>query len=149
MVDWHSVYNDKGLPEEFDLICDMMGFDIGVLYQNLESNPKCGLLLLMASCSKGKLGALNSESYAEHVNSIGKQILTNGNTPLSDEEIEMMVILRMNESFMEHMCQHYRSMVKEVFGCTIVTTAVMTPRRHQTSAYIWYIFMIVNSSYLI
>jgi hypothetical protein len=77
----------------------MMGLDIGVLYQYLESNPKCGLLPLMASCSKGELGALNSESYAERVNSIGKQILTNGNTLLSDEEIEMMVILRMNLSW--------------------------------------------------
>jgi hypothetical protein len=38
----------------------------------------------------------------------------NGNTLLSDEEIQMMVILRMNESFMEHMRQHYRSTVKEV-----------------------------------
>jgi hypothetical protein len=76
----------------------------------------------MASCSKGELGALNSESYAKRVNSIGKQILTNGNTLLSDEEIEMMVILRMNEPFMEHMHQHYRSTVKEVFGHAIVTT---------------------------
>jgi hypothetical protein len=84
---------------------DMMGLHIGDLYKTLESNAKCGLLPLMASCSKGKLGALNSEGYAKHVNSIGKQILTNGNTLLSHEEIEMMVILRMNESFMEHMHQ--------------------------------------------
>jgi hypothetical protein len=38
-VDWHSVYNDKGLPEELDLIRDMMGLDIGVLYQILSQIP--------------------------------------------------------------------------------------------------------------
>lgn len=74
----------------------------------------------MASCSYGQLGALNAESYNERVNSVAKQVLTDGNTLLSDEEIEMLVVLRMNESFMRHMREHNSECAKQAFNMTVV-----------------------------
>lgn len=47
-------------------------------------------------------------------------MLTDGNTLLSDEEIEMLVVLRMNEAFMRHMRKHYSKYAKQAFNMTIV-----------------------------
>jgi hypothetical protein len=38
-----------------------VGIDIGVLYKKLFLDDKCRLLPVIASCSKGQLGALNAE----------------------------------------------------------------------------------------
>ena len=61
------------------------------------------LAKLMASCSKGQIGALNAESFCERVLSQSNLVMTDGNTLLSDEEIEMVVILRVNREVMEFM----------------------------------------------
>ena len=47
-------------------------------------------------------------------------MLTEGNTLLSDEELEMLVILRMNREFMQFMRKHYNHLTKDHFGRTIV-----------------------------
>ena len=47
-------------------------------------------------------------------------MLTEGNTLLSDEELEMLVILRMNRKFMEFMRKHYNHLTKDQFDRTIV-----------------------------
>ena len=47
-------------------------------------------------------------------------VLTEGNTVLNDEELEMLVILRMNRSFMDFMRAHYNHLSKDAFGRTIV-----------------------------
>ena len=132
-VDWSSIYS--AIPEKPDLIEDLMRVDIGVLYNNLqaaEAKRVCngkqslyGLLPVMAACSIGKLGALNAEGYAEHVNSMGKLILTDGNSLLSDDEIDMLVTLRMNASFMTSMRTHYAGhlVACEQFGMTVISPA--------------------------
>ena len=74
----------------------------------------------MASCSKGQLGALNAESFCEHVLSCANNVLTEGNTLLSNEELEMLVILRMNRDFMKFMRKHYSHLLTEHFGQTII-----------------------------
>eukprot|EP00978_Attheya_sp_CCMP212_P013132 scaffold32855_cov56-Attheya_sp.AAC.1 len=85
-----------------------------------------GYLPLMASSSKGQIGALNAESYAERVNSMGKLVLTDGNSLLKDGETEMLVVvLRMNRDFMcfmhEH-CHYGEHILKmQPFGMTVVT----------------------------
>ena len=43
-----------------------------------------GYLPVMASCSKGRIGALNAESYAERVNSMGNLVLADGISLLGD-----------------------------------------------------------------
>ena len=72
--------------------------------------------------TKGQLGALNAESYVERVNSMGKLVLTDGNTLLSDDEIQMLVTLRMNKAFMEFMRAHYNGLVINLqqHGITVV-----------------------------
>lgn len=123
-VDWQGMHPNDGLPESQDLIADLMPLDIGKLYKKIEADDKdrkkYGFSPLMASCSYRQLGALNAESYNERVNSVGKLVLTDGNTLLSDEEIEMLMVLRMNESFMRHMREHYSKYAKQAFNMTIV-----------------------------
>jgi hypothetical protein len=75
----------------------------------------------MASCLKAQLGVLNAESFVEHINSLGNLVCTNASQhSLLDEEISMLVILQMNESFMMHMHQYYKAGIKrlglETFG---------------------------------
>jgi hypothetical protein len=82
---------------------------------------KCRLLLVMASCSKGQLGALNAKGYDEKCNSAGKLVLTEENSFLSDDKIGMLVMLRMNKEFMVHMRNNYPNVVQELFGRTLVT----------------------------
>jgi hypothetical protein len=79
----------------------------------------------MASClDEAQLGMLNAESFAERINFLGNLVCTNANTLLSDEEISMLVILCMNESFMMHMHQYYKAEIKklglETFGQGVV-----------------------------
>ena len=48
-------------------------------------------------------------------------VLTEGNTLLSDEELEMLVVLRMNRDFMQFMHEHYGHLAtSETFGKTVV-----------------------------
>ena len=50
----------------------------------------------------GKLGTLpNAESFCERTLSCANILVTDRNTMFNDEEIEMIVILRMNKKFME------------------------------------------------
>ena len=68
--------------------------DIGPLYQKIiKTDPErkvYGFLPIMASCSVGQLGALNAESYCERVLRCAGHILTEGNTLLDKEELEML-----------------------------------------------------------
>ena len=56
--------------------------------------------------------ALNAESFCERGLSAGNLIMTQGNTLLSDEEVEMLIILRMNRHFMEFMRAEYPDVCK-------------------------------------
>jgi len=126
-VDWKALYPNEDWPSgNLDVIKDLMKLDVGVLYKKLESTDpnrmKYGFLPLMASCSLGQLGALNAESYAERVNSMGKLVLMDANSLLSDKEVSMLVVLRMNEQFMQHMRTHYKKYLKQLerFGRTVI-----------------------------
>ena len=95
---------DLGVPpRKPDVVHDLMPLDMRTLYTQLTGNKSLGLIPLMASCSKGQIGALNAESFCERVLSQSNLVMTDGNTLLSDEEIEMVVILRVNREFMEFM----------------------------------------------
>ena len=47
-------------------------------------------------------------------------MLTEGNTLLNDEELEMLVILRMNREFMAYMRKHHNDLTQDHFGKTII-----------------------------
>ena len=114
----------KKKNSELDLVEDLMDLDMGVLYTHLEKvdtgRHMYGLIPKMACNSTGQLGALSAESYCERVLSCANNVVVAGNTLLSDEEVEMVVILRMNRQFMEFMREHYGEEAKQKFGQTVV-----------------------------
>jgi hypothetical protein len=127
-VDWLEMFPElmekKKMNSELDLVEDLMDLDMGVLYNHLEKvdtgRQLYGLIPKMACNSTGQLGALSAESYCERVLSCANNVVTTGNTLLSDEEVEMLVILRMNREFMEFMREHYGAVAKQKFGQTVV-----------------------------
>ena len=106
-VPWKALY--KHLPEEPDTFDDLMTLDVKPLMDNLEKvnaeNNNCfGYLPLMASCSKCQLGALNSQSFAERINSVANLIVTVTRGDLDPVLVNKLVMLRMNKTFMEFLC---------------------------------------------
>lgn len=127
-VDWATEFPQEKLQPPLDAVNDLMDLDVGKLYGKLErSDPDrkvYGYLPLMASCCYGQIGALNAESFCERTLRAAGHVLTEGRTLLSDDELEMLVILRMNREFMEFMREHYADLItklaKQHFGCTVV-----------------------------
>ena len=134
-VGFVSVPNSQDITvsDTFDAdVMKLMNCDVGPLYLKLNGMTEVkksvdpdgervekvrsvfGLLPLMASCSDGQIGALNAESYAERVISGASLVMTNGSTLLDDEVLEMLVVLRMNRSFITFMREHYFSEIKKV-----------------------------------
>eukprot|EP00664_Eupelagonemidae_sp_cell27_P004072 gene4072-9342_t len=66
----------------------------------------------MASCSYGQVGALNGGSFCERSLRCAGHVLTEGNTLLDDDELGLLVILRMHRTFMERMRRHYPDLGK-------------------------------------
>ena len=62
-----------------------------------------GHLPQMATTCLGSIGALQSSSFNERVNSCANNILSRNNTSLSTDTINKLVVLRMNTGFMEYM----------------------------------------------
>ena len=127
-VDWRELFphlkQKKKEGEPFDLIEDLMRLDMGKVYNHVAQNDAgrqvYGYIPLMASCSSGQLGALSAESYCERILSCANNVIDKGNTLLGDEELEMLVVLRMNREFMQFMREHYSAEAKEMFGQTVV-----------------------------
>ena len=118
--DWLKLYPSlNGCGTNLSLIDDFMPLDLKPMYDHLEKENKggkFGYLPLMMGCSVGQLGALNAESFAERVNSEAKLLVDDKNTSLADPLINMLVVLRMNRSFMEFM----RSNKSARYGVTTV-----------------------------
>ena len=93
------------------------------LIVNDPERVKYGLLPLMASCSDGEIGALNAESFSERILSNANDVMTSGNTLLGDEELEMLVVIRMNRDFMEFMRAYYNHVSLQQFQQTVVREA--------------------------
>ena len=74
----------------------------------------------MATASHGQIGALNAESFCERTLRCAGHVLTEGNTLLADEELEMLVILRMNRNFMQFMRENYNELTTDHFQRTVV-----------------------------
>ena len=61
-----------------------------------ETTSNYGLISLMANASKFHIVCLNADSHNERMASIGNDVVTEGNTLLSDDEIYRLVALRIN-----------------------------------------------------
>ena len=127
-VDWVSLFahlkDMKKDNQSLDLTEDLMKLDIGKVYRQIEAmdtaRVQFGWIPTMASSSVGQIGALSAESYCERILSCANNVITKGNTLLGDEELEMIVVLRMNREFMQFMRTHYSAIAKQAFGQTVV-----------------------------
>ena len=64
----------------------------------------CGQYVsLMASSLGGQIGALCAESFCERILSEANDMCHEGNTLLDREEINMLVVLRLNQEFIQQM----------------------------------------------
>ena len=86
---------------------------------------------LIASCSKGQIGALNAESFCERVISAANLVVNEGNTLLSDKHVTMLTVLRMSRDFMEYMRANYNS--ERERGLHQVGGRPRQPTQHESS----------------
>ena len=63
----------------------------------------------MASSSRGQIGYLYAKSFCERILSCANDVCSEDNTGLGCEEINMLVVLRMNREFMESLRLNYAS----------------------------------------
>ena len=101
-----------------------MGLDMGPLYLKIIAEDpdgvKFGYIPLMASSSFGQIGALNAESFCERILRAAGHVMTEGNTLLNDEELEMLTVLRINKHFIMKYRKIYREQLNEQFQHTVV-----------------------------
>ena len=100
---------------------DLMTLPMGKLYKDMSKNPKFGFLPRTAHASKGQIGALNAESFCERCLSFANTVMTDGNTLLSNEEVEMLTVLHMNEDFMEYMRARRPKLSQQRLNQTVVS----------------------------
>jgi hypothetical protein len=98
---------------------DLWGADMGVVMREYffkvdPDGSKFGHLPKMALASKGMMGALMAASFCERVNSCANLVVTEGNSLLSTDEIDMLVVLRMNKVFIGFMRQNYPEVIESV-----------------------------------
>ena len=84
------------------------------------TTSKYGLIPLMVKSSKFEIGCLNAESHNERMISVANDVVTKVNTLLSDDKIEMLVVLQINVGFMEYMRIKYGQFSRQQFNKTIV-----------------------------
>ena len=72
-----------------------------------KDGNKYGFLPKMAIASRGSIGALMSASFCERINSCSNLVVTEGNSVLGPDLVEKVVMLRMNQGFIEMMRREY------------------------------------------
>ena len=112
------------------MVKDLMDLNIGSIYvnagevKNEDGKLKYGLIPLMAGCSKGPIGALLAESFCERCISVSNTVMGKLNRSLGDEDIEILVMARMNRPFLEFMRENYMGEVqqktKQQFNTSVV-----------------------------
>jgi hypothetical protein len=121
-IDWNSLFDiditpyDNGALKEEDLM-KMWKVDMGiVLKQFISEDPEkksFGYLPYMATASRASIAALLASSFCERVNSATNLILHEQNLRLSEKEINMLTVLRMNRGFMKYMRDTYPEVTLE------------------------------------
>ena len=105
-----------------DVIDHLLRVPINVapLYKNLIDSGKYELIPLIADASPNTIGALNAESFSERVISAANLIMDEGNTALAEDELEMMVVLRIAREFIKFMRAKYAHVQHEMFKCSVL-----------------------------
>ena len=85
--------------------------------------PHGQLLATPGYASSASIGAdsfKNAGSFCERVLSAANLVVTDGNTLLSTEEVEMLSVLRINRRFMQIMRSLYAKEANQQFNLTVV-----------------------------
>ena len=80
-----------------------MGYVMKKLIKQDPDKKRFGHLPMMAVASRGSIGGFLASSFCERINSCANLVLTDGNSLLSPDEINMLVTLRMNRDYMQFM----------------------------------------------
>ena len=78
------------------------------------------LIPLMQNASNFQIGCLNAEIHNERMIYVGNDVVTEGNTLLSDDNIEMLVVPHINQGFMQFMQSKYGNLSRQKINMTIV-----------------------------
>ena len=84
----------------------MWDLDICIIIKQItleNKKYKFGLLFLMATTTRGSIGTFLASSFCERINSADNLVMTDNNTMLGDEKLNMMATLRMNRDFIKFM----------------------------------------------
>ena len=126
-IDWPSKFPDLDLPTDQppDLLHDLIYCDLTVIFNELiDEDPdrsQYGFLPYMATGFEGSVSSLLASSFSERVNSCANLVLTDGNSLLQPNEINMLVVLRMNREFMIFMRKYYGNLSRQQFAMTVVS----------------------------
>ena len=134
-IDWRinskSLQLDLVLPEGdgrielMDLWNVHMGKVMNEIFIKADENKELyGYLPQMATHSRGSIGAYTASSFAERINSAANLVLTNGNSLMNSEEINMLSVLRVNRGFMEYMRKKYPNVSGQHFRMTVVSDSM-------------------------
>jgi len=108
------------VPPKLDIFEDLSELNPGYLYKHIEKldtdKRANGLLPLMASFSRGQIGALCAESFCERILSDANDVCHEGNTLLDTEKINVLAVLRMNREIIEHMREIYPKLSGQNFN---------------------------------
>ena len=126
-VDWVALYPEVESFQDGEIdLMDLGPISIGKVYNWIieedkkETTSNYDMIHLMENESKVNIGCLNAESHNGRMISIGNDVVTEGNTLLSDDEIEMRVVLHISSEFMEFMRSKYGNLFRQQFNVTIV-----------------------------
>ena len=124
-IKWHEVFPELGIPDRPDLLADLMAVGIGkIILRTIEidkSRELFGYLPYMCTGSSASISKLLTQSFAERVNSAGNLVVSKGNTLLADDEVDMLVTLRMNREFMIYMRKNYPRVSRQDFKMAVLT----------------------------
>ena len=125
--DWPGKFPDLDVPTDrpLDLLHDLIYCDLTLIFTELiDEDPdrsKYGFLPYMATGSEGSVSSLIASSFSERVNSCANLVLTDGNSLLHPNEINMLVVLRMNREFMIYMRKYYGNLSRQQFAMTVIS----------------------------
>ena len=74
----------------------------------------------MLSAYKFQIGCLNAESHNEKMIYVVNNVVTEGKTLLSDNYIDILVVLCIHSEFMDFMQSKYVNLSRQKFNLTIV-----------------------------
>lgn len=117
---------DDGAMSQPDPVEELIDADVAQVFRNIinsdaDTKKSLGLIPLMASCSRGQLAALTSESFCERCISAANNIVNKQNMMLTNDEVSKLTVLRINREFMKYVrikydhVKKFEDLTKDVF----------------------------------